>query len=143
MLALPELNVALFAFLLNFVWEMLQVPFFAEMPRMPHWSAVLFCARATVGDAEIAVIAYWAVALLAAPGRKWILRPSRRHVGGFVAAGVGVTVVLEIVFTRVWHRWSYSELMPVVPVLDVGLSPIAQWMILPPLVVWLVRRQLT
>jgi hypothetical protein len=24
----PELNIVLFAFLLNFVWEMLQIPFF-------------------------------------------------------------------------------------------------------------------
>ena len=50
LLATPEFNVALFAFLLNFPWEFLQVPFFAEMPTMAHWDAVLFCARATLGD---------------------------------------------------------------------------------------------
>ena len=142
-LNLPEVNVAIFAYLLNFVWEMFQVPLFAGMRQMPHWEAVRFCARATLGDAEIAVVTFWLVAAFAATGRRWLLRPTRRHVAGFVAAGVTITVVLEIVFTRVWHRWSYSDLMPVVPVLGVGLSPILQWVVLPPVIVWFVRRQLT
>jgi hypothetical protein len=33
--------------------------------------------------------------------------------------------------------------MPVVPLLEVGLSPLLQWIVLPPLIVWFVRRQLT
>ncbi len=41
LLVTPEFNVVLFAFLLNFPWEFLQVPFFAEMPAMVHWDAIL------------------------------------------------------------------------------------------------------
>lgn len=143
LLALPEFNVALLAFLLNFVWEMMQVPFYVSMPEMPHWEGVLFCARATLGDVAIAVVSYWVVAALAGSGRAWILSPVRRDVAGFVVTGVAITAVLEVVFTRVWHRWSYSEMMPVVPALEVGLVPVLQWIVLPPLIVWLVRRQLT
>jgi len=33
--------------------------------------------------------------------------------------------------------------MPVIPLLGVGLSPLLQWVVLPPIVVWFVRRQLT
>jgi hypothetical protein len=33
--------------------------------------------------------------------------------------------------------------MPVVPGVGIGLSPLIQWLALPPLVIWLVRRQLT
>jgi hypothetical protein len=32
--------------------------------------------------------------------------------------------------------------MPMVPVLRVGLTPVLQWVIVPPLVVWFVKRQL-
>ncbi|MDT8436332.1 MAG: hypothetical protein RRA92_06205 [Gemmatimonadota bacterium] len=143
LLELPELAFALFAFLLNFVWEMLQVPFFVGVPLMPHWDAVLFCTRATLGDAGIAVVAFWLVAGTTAAGRGWALRPGRRHVIAFVAAGVGITAVLEIFFTRVWPRWTYSQMMPILPLLDVGVVPILQWVVLPPLIVWLVRRHLT
>ena len=40
----PETNVAIFAFLLNLVWEFAQVPFFAGMPSADHWPR---CARGT------------------------------------------------------------------------------------------------
>ncbi len=143
LLRLPELNVAFFAFLLNFVWEMLQVPFFVAMPTMPHWDAVRLCARATLGDAEIAVVAFWLVSAVASTGRRWILHPRASHVVGFMAVGVAITIALELISTRVWHRWSYSDLMPVLPGIDVGLTPVLQWVLLPPLLVWIVRRQLT
>ena len=35
----PAVNVALFAFLLNYPWEFLQVPLFRDMPTAPHWEA--------------------------------------------------------------------------------------------------------
>jgi len=33
--------------------------------------------------------------------------------------------------------------MPVVPLRDAGLTPLLQWKLLPPLIVWFVYRQLT
>lgn len=89
-LELPEFNVLLFAFLLNFPWEFLQVPFFRDMPAMDHWEAVRVCTQATV----------------------------------------------------IAERWTYAEHMPVLPVLGTGLLPLMQWLILPPLIVWLVYRQI-
>ncbi|MGH8071414.1 MAG: hypothetical protein ACRERE_40540 [Candidatus Entotheonellia bacterium] len=141
-LELPELNIALFAFLLSFVWEMLQIPLFRGMQQMHHWDAVLICTQATLADVGIALTAFWTVAWLGS-GRHWLLRPSTVQVAGFIAVGTIVTMTLELLATRVWNLWSYSELMPVIPFLGVGLVPLLQWMVLPPLVVWLVHRQLT
>ena len=42
----PELNLGFFSFLLHFVWEMWQVPFFAGMPSTSHWSGVAICTQA-------------------------------------------------------------------------------------------------
>lgn len=39
-LDLPEVNIAIFAFLLSFPWEMLQSPFFRGLAEAPHWEAV-------------------------------------------------------------------------------------------------------
>ncbi len=138
---LPELNVAIFAFLLNYPWEFLQVPFFAGMASAPHWDAVQFCTGATLGDAGIALISFWAVAAVAG-SRAWILEPSAPHVLGFIAVGVGITVVAEWIATEVLHRWAYAERMPTLPVLGTGILPLLQWIVVPPLVVWFVRRHL-
>jgi hypothetical protein len=76
-------------------------------------------------------------------GRDWPLRPSAAQVAGFAAMGIIVTIAFELLATKVWGRWSYSEEMPVIPILEVGLIPLLQWMVLPPLIVWFVHRQLT
>ena len=138
---LPEINVALFAFLLNFVWEFWQVPFFQGMPTAPHWEAIKFCTRATVGDAAIALVAFWAVA--ATHSRNWILHPSTRAIVSFTSVGLAITVVAEWVFTEVFERWAYAASMPILPVLGTGVTPVLQWILLPPLIVWFVHRQLT
>jgi hypothetical protein len=142
MIEAPETNVALFAFLLNLPWELAQVPLFAGMPNAQHWTAVLTCGRATLGDGVVALVAFWAVAL-AVWARAWVLAPTRGQVAGFVAVGVLITVVMERLATGPLGRWAYADAMPVVPVLEVGLSPLLQWIALPPLIVWFVRRQLT
>lgn len=141
-LDLPELNVALFAFLLNYPWEFLQVPFFEAMAAAPHWDAVRFCTRATLGDAGIALIAFWAVAAWVR-SRAWILEPNTKHVVGFVAVGLAITVAFEWLATEILGRWAYAERMPTLPLLGTGILPLAQWIILPPIIAWFVRRQLT
>lgn len=138
---LPEVNVAIFAFLLNYPWEFLQVPFFAGMATAPHWETVKLCTRATLGDAGIALVAYWAVALPRSRG--WILRATGGEVIAFAAVGVAITVAFEWLATEVLGRWDYADTMPTLPLLGTGLAPILQWIILPPLIVWFVRRQLT
>lgn len=141
LLLAPETHIALFALLLNYPWEFLQVPFFAHMPTMPHWEAVLFCTRAALGDVVIALGAYWAVAALRRD-RHWIRRPDRTAVLLFVAVGVLVTVGLEWHATEIQSRWQYGPLMPTLPLLGTGLAPLLQWLVLPPLIVWFARRQL-
>lgn len=54
-----------------------------------------------------------------------------------------ITIVMERLATQVLHRWAYAETMPLVPILGIGLSPLLQWLLLPPLVLWFVRQQLT
>lgn len=140
----PEFNVALFAFLLNLPWELWQVPLFDRMAAAPHWEAVKTCSRAAAGDAVIALLAYWAVALVVRH-RGWVVLPTASRVLGFTACGLVMTIAIErLALGGLWMQdWSYSPLMPVVPGLGVGLSPLVQWLALPPLLIWLVRRQLT
>jgi hypothetical protein len=141
LLSTPEFNVALFAFLLNYPWEFLQVPLFAEMPTLGHWEAVKFCTRATLGDVLIALVAFWVVAGVRRR-RDWLRCPDAKAIAGFVAVGIVITIGLEWHATVLQDRWQYAERMPTLPLLGTGLAPLLQWLLLPPLIVWLVRRQL-
>ncbi len=139
--AFPEGLVALFSLLLHFVWEMLQVPLFAGVAEMAHWDGIRFCLSATVGDAGIAIGAYWTTALVAG-SRQWLLHPSAYEATVFILAGLLATMVLEYYHTNISLRWSYSELMPLVPPFGIGLSPLLQWVVVPTLVMWLTSRHL-
>jgi hypothetical protein len=93
----PELNVAIFTMPLNLPWEFWQVPFFRPTPSTAgHWGALQDCTRASLGDAALAIGAFWLVAVVEG-SRAWILKPTRRNRVIFVLAGALATGFLE------WH----------------------------------------
>ena len=98
-------TLALFAFLLHFVWEMLQVPGFAGMAEADHWDATLFCLRATLGDVLILWVAYAGSGLAVGDGA-WIAGCLTRPVPIFVGVGVATTMVLEWLNTALLGRWA-------------------------------------
>jgi hypothetical protein len=137
----PEFAVTVFGFLLNYPWEFLQVPFYRGMATASHWEAVVFCSSAAVGDAGIALAAYWVVSAWDR-SRAWVLAPGSGQVLGFTGATLAITVVLEWLNTDVLGRWEYGAAMPTVPPLGTGLLPLLQWVVLGPLIVWFTRRHL-
>lgn len=140
----PELALAGFAFLLNFPWEIIQSPLFVGMASMPHGDALQYCTRAAFGDAGIMVIAFWTVAAVSGSGRGWLQQSGPMPIAIFVIVGVLITTVIEVLATsgRWLEGWTYSADMPVLWGVNVGLVPILQWIILPPVAVLLTRRQL-
>lgn len=136
----PDVNIAIFAFLLNYPWEFLQVPFYRDMPSASHWDGVVVCSLATIGDAVIMLAAFWLTALTARSGG-WVAEPRARHIAIFVTIGLIITLVIEHIAIRSGWGWRYDSSMPLVPILGAGLAPFLQWIVLPPLALWFVRRQ--
>lgn len=134
-----ELMLLIYAFLVNLVWEMLQMPLFAYPAAVTWGQASLECVQAAAGDALMLLASYWLVVLLWRD-RRWILQPSAGALGLFLVPGLVMTVVFEALATDVWGRWTYADTMPVLPVTGTGLVPLLQWVLLPLLIVWLVRR---
>ena len=137
----PAFNVLVFSFLLNLAWEVWQVPFFRGMADQPHWLGVKACTQATIGDAGIALAAFW-VTTFFAKSRSWISQPSRSDIAIFIGVGLVATIILETLAIGVFERWAYTDAMPRLQVLGTGLLPLLQWLVLPPLVLWFVRRQI-
>lgn len=140
-LKMVEINLFLFGFLINFVWEMLQMPLFSYPSNASLVQINLACLQASAGDAVMIVVAFWIVAILL-KGRGWIFHPSVRSLALFLLPGIVMTVVFEALATGLLHRWAYAEAMPILPGLGTAVAPLAQWLILPPLVIFVVRRQL-
>ncbi len=140
----PEFNVFVFALLLNYPWELMQVPFYEGMAAAAHWEAVKVCTWATLGDGIIMLIGYWGAAIFARD-RLWLLKPRPMPLIVFLAIGLTITLLVERLATVSDHPtwgWRYAETMPIVPGLEIGLTPFLQWIVLPLLLVWFVKRQL-
>jgi hypothetical protein len=48
-----------------------------------------------------------------------------------VLFGTGYAIVSEWLNITVRKAWAYSDLMPVVPLIDTGLSPLLRWIVIP------------
>lgn len=114
----------------NLAWEVAQLPLYTiwtEGTAGEITFAVLHC---TAGGVLIARTCLLGALLLFGTG-DW---PFERH--GLVAtvstaAGVAFTVHSEWRNVEVHGNWAYSEWVPTLPVLGTGLSPLAQWIIVP------------
>ncbi len=65
---------------------------------------------------------------------------NKSGVVSFLAIGLVITIAFELLATGPLNRWEYGELMPTG--IGVGAAPVAQWVILPLLQLWFVKRQI-
>lgn len=119
----------LVAMSVNFVWEMLQSALFAPMG---GWlQATVRCAAASVGDGVIVMIIA-AVGGLLFRRRDWFARPG--VMGRLFMAMCGITVAIVIERRALSSgRWTYAAAMPLLPGSNIGVVPILQMVVLPPL----------
>jgi hypothetical protein len=125
----------------NLVWEVLQLPLYTiwhEGTPAELAFAVIHC---TGGDILIALSSL-VLALVLVGDARW---PGCMYVAVAALAvtfGLGYTIFSEWLNIVVRKSWAYSDLMPVIPVIDSGLSPVAQWIVLPVAGFWWARRPL-
>jgi len=123
----------------NLVWEIAQLPLYTIWYEGSPGEIAFAVAHCTGGDILIAG-ASLLLALLIAARPNWPEETYGRVAALTVAFAVPYTVFSEWLNTEVRGSWAYSELMPVVPVLDAGLSPLAQWIVIPIAAFWWAHR---
>lgn len=122
------------AFLFNWPWELAVIPAYEEVSGWDWLRAFPHCTAATVGDAFVTLGVY-AVGAFASGSPEWGRAP--RWNVYLTAAVLGAVAALSLEWRALaTGRWSYSELMPVVPGLSVGLLPFLQLPLLVPLAFW-------
>lgn len=108
----------------NMLWEFAQAPLYACFSdfQICMW----LCFRASFGDAFIVLGIYLLL---------------RKNLSLFKVAilGILIAVLIELHALEV-GRWAYTEAMPIIPFLKVGLTPVLQMALLPNLIFYLVRK---
>jgi len=106
------------------------------MPLYTLWQSgtaeqiILYGLHCTGGDILIALSVLIGAALVF--GRSnWPIKHSTLVLGSMLLFGLGYTIYSEWLNTVVRESWGYSALMPVLPPLGTGLSPLLQWIVVP------------
>ena len=118
---------------LNLVWEIAQLPLYSiwEKGSAAELSFAVF--HCTAGDVLIGLASMTLALTFLQEGAPSTWR--KRHIVVLVVSlGLGYTLISEW-FNTALDRWTYSSLMPVIQLsgVGIGVSPMLQWLLLPPL----------
>ena len=116
----------------NLVWETAQLPLYTiwqdgSVQELAY--AVTHCTLGDLGIGGFSLMAALTVTRSSVPSTWSLIKVA----GLTTAFAVSYTVYSEWLNTSVWEAWAYSDLMPVVPVIGIGLSPLLQWLVIPTL----------
>lgn len=123
------LLISIISFATHFIWENLHIPLYIE--DLGFDTKFGLSLWATSGD-----VAYTFIIFLVFAGIKrniyWIKNISKKDLIFLAIAGLILASVIEYK-AMILDKWSYGPYMPIIPILNIGLSPVLQMMILLPL----------
>jgi hypothetical protein len=116
---------------LHVIWEVVQLPLYTLWTSPDHTEIAYAIVHCSLGDSLIATCALLlgllTVHLVRPPRNRFVLLSIVT-----ILLGVGYTIFSEWRNTVVLRSWEYSDLMP--QIFGIGVSPIAQWILIPALV---------
>lgn len=119
------------ALLLHLLWENAQAPLYAGYSSFSQHLPI--CSIGAIGDVVITLLVF---------GLMWLIKKDiPRTASDFLAlAVIGFVIAVGIEWRALlFGRWSYTDAMPIIPWLNVGLTPIIQMTILLPLSFYLAK----
>ena len=126
---------------MHFAWEIVQLPLYTLWNNPDKGAIAYAIVHCTLGDLLIAASSLFLGCVVA----RWL--PLIRNDHGFllgtvtVSSGVLYTLFSEWNNTVVLRSWAYSDLMP--QVFGIGVAPIAQWIVIPALLFFALRKRAT
>lgn len=131
-------RVAILAFLLNFAWELIQMPLYEGSSY--SISFIAFCALASVADAIMVLLLYLGFAFIL-KNMFWVEFLNTQQIVFVIITG-GTGAILSEMRHLSLGSWVYDDSMPIIPYVNVGIAPVLQFMILPLLTYFLSFRGL-
>ena len=119
----------LITFLLHLVWEFFHVSLYGGYQHLSSFLPIPIFA--SIGDVAYSLLAILLVSIFK-KRVKWISSATPLDYIGLAIIGFCIAVFVEYK-AMVFERWYYLSAMPIIPGLEVGLSPILQMTVLLPL----------
>ena len=113
-------------FILNLIWEMVQMPLYAGYKTFADH---LVCLPASIGDV-FAVLAIYTVISFVREDWYWVKNIEKRTITLSIIIGGLLAIVMEQI-ALLKGLWAYTDQMPLLPLVEVGLSPFLQMILLP------------
>lgn len=125
------------AAIVNAPWEVAQSGLYVGQDgrSIPWWHCVFM----GLGDGVL-VLGIFFIGRIVLGRWDWFEHPGRKGYATMLISGLAISVATEWMMVYVAPRWGYTERMPLIPGLGVGITPIAQMLILPPLVFGVVTK---
>ena len=130
-------TIYLVAVALNYPWELAQAVLFTGESHQGN--VFLHCFVASLGDGVILLVLFgigWATA--GTP--HWFRHPRAADYIALIVSGAALATAVEWIAVHMLQRWTYADAMPRLPLLDVGLAPLLQMILLPPLIFWIAAK---
>lgn len=122
----------------NLVWEISHLPLYTVW-QTGSWAELVYdVLHCTIGDIMIAVSAL-AVAVAAFGRSGWPVRGYKAVALATILGAVNYTIFSEWLNVEVRGAWTYGDLMPRLPLIGTGLTPVLQWVLVPAAAFWLAR----
>lgn len=120
----------------NFPWELAQAPLYQGLD--DRSAAAWHCFVASLGDGVL-VLVIFSAGLCIWQRIDWFEHPRTRGYLLILATGFVLALTVEWVAVHFASRWSYTDRMPRLLGLEIGLVPILQMLVLPPLVFFVAK----
>lgn len=126
---------------LSLAWEVAQLPLYTIWTDSSAGYIAFAVGHCTVGDLMIGSAAL-ALALIAGRERALERWHWRRIAVTAALAAILYTAFSEWLNVAILRSWAYSEWMPVLEITDLqlGVSPLLQWLVIPPLALYFARK---
>lgn len=115
----------------NYPWERVQSSLYRaeDGSVIPWW----LCFLMSLGDGLLVLLIFWAGQVVFG-NPAWFDRPGLRGYLLMAFTGLAMIIPLEWIMISRMKWWSYSADMPFMPGTGIGISPIPQMLLLPPLI---------
>ena len=112
------------------IWEVAQLPLFTLWHEAPPREVAIATLHCLGGDLAIASTVLVAV-LVSAGKHDWPNCDAGRVAALVILLGVAYTGWSEYSNAILRKTWSYTDAMPLVPWINIGITPLFQWLIVP------------
>ena len=122
----------------NYLWELAQSPLYVGMDRLSlvWWH----CLLASLGDGFLVLLIY-AAGSVALRSPYWFVSPDVKGYVLMLSAGLLIGIGVELMALHFTRQWAYTSRMPLLPATKVGIVPVIQMLVLPPVIFRLVVRR--